>query len=150
MHTNHIAIMYMMNKLITPDRITRWLLLIQEFDITIVEKPWKDNVVANFLSRLDTSDEGTPIENSFPDEHIFVISTHTLWYEDIANYLSTGKVPQHLTYREQRNIIHHSARYLRIEEYLFYIGLDQQMGRCIGEDDIYDVLKVAHDVPLLA
>ncbi len=44
-----------MNKPITYGRITRWLLLIQEFDITIVYKPGKDNVVADLLSRLDTS-----------------------------------------------------------------------------------------------
>ena len=90
-----------MNKPITPGRITRWLLLIQEFDITIVDKPGKDNVVVDFLSRMDTSDEGTPVEDIFPDERLFTISTHTLWYADIANYFATGKVSQHLPYKEQ-------------------------------------------------
>ena len=42
-----------MNKPITPGRITRWLLLLQEFDITIIDKLGKDNVVADFLSRMD-------------------------------------------------------------------------------------------------
>jgi len=135
-----------MNKLITLSRITRWLLLIQEFDITIVDKPGKDNVV-DFLSRLDTTDEGAPIEDRFLDEHPFAISTHTLWHANIGNHIATRKVPQHLPYREQRRIIHHCARYSWIEGYLFYTGLDQQIRRCIGEDDIYDVLKVAHDRP---
>ena len=90
-----------MNKPITPSRITRWFLLLQEFDITIVDKPGKDNVVADFLSRMDNNDEFTPIEDSFPDEHIFAVSTRPPWYADISNYLATGKVPHHFSYREQ-------------------------------------------------
>ena len=98
-----------MNKPITHGCVTTWLVLIQEFDITIVDKPGKDNVVADFLSRMDTSDEGTPVEDSFPNQHLFAISTHTPWYANITNHLSTRKVPQHLPYREQQKIIHHSV-----------------------------------------
>ena len=85
-----------MNKPITPGRVTRWLLLLQEFNITIVDKPGKYSVVYDFLSRMDNNDECTPIEDIFPDEHLFAVSTKPLWYADIANYLATGKVPPHL------------------------------------------------------
>ena len=99
-----------MNKPITPSRITRWFLLLQEFDITIIDKPGKDNVVVDFLSRMDNNDGCTPMEDSFPNEHLFAVSTKPLWYTDIANYLAICKVPHHFSYREQRKIIHHSAR----------------------------------------
>jgi hypothetical protein len=46
LHTDHAAIKYLMNKPITNGRVTRWLLLLQEYDITILNKPGKDNVVA--------------------------------------------------------------------------------------------------------
>lgn len=36
-HTDHSDIKYLMNKLVTNARVTRWLLLLQEFDITIVD-----------------------------------------------------------------------------------------------------------------
>lgn len=52
LHTNHVAIWYLMNKVVVGGRIIRWLLLWQEFDITIVDKPSKDNVVADFLYRI--------------------------------------------------------------------------------------------------
>ena len=41
-------------------RIIRWLLLLQQFDLTIIDKPGKENVVADFLSRLalPAGDEG--------------------------------------------------------------------------------------------
>jgi hypothetical protein len=89
-----------MNKPVTPDWITRWLLLLQVFDITIMDHPWKDNIVAYFLSRLENDTQREPVEDSFPDEHLFAISTHVPWYVDIDNYISTGKVPQHFPYRE--------------------------------------------------
>ena len=69
-HTDHTAITYMMNKPITNARVTRWLLLLQEFDITIVDKPGKENVVADFLSRFVNNSDYSPVEDSFPDEHI--------------------------------------------------------------------------------
>jgi len=47
-----------MNKLITLGRITRWFILLQEFDITIIDKPGKDNLVVDFLSRLNADNEG--------------------------------------------------------------------------------------------
>eukprot|EP00253_Pinus_taeda_P022803 PITA_22803 len=36
-HTDHSAIKYLMNKSVTNARVTKWLLLLQEFDITIVD-----------------------------------------------------------------------------------------------------------------
>lgn len=48
-HIDHSVIRYLMNKPITPSQKTRWLLSIQEFDIAIVDKPGKDNVVAYFF-----------------------------------------------------------------------------------------------------
>lgn len=49
-HTDHSTILYLKNKSITNARVTRWLPLLQEFDIPIIDKSRKDNVVANFLS----------------------------------------------------------------------------------------------------
>eukprot|EP00253_Pinus_taeda_P027312 PITA_27312 len=76
-HTDHGAIRYLMNKPVTLGHIRRWLLLLKEFDITIVDKPGKGNMVVDFLSRLENNVKGTPIEDSFPDEYLFAISTNT-------------------------------------------------------------------------
>ena len=74
---------------------------------------------------MDKNDECTPIEDSFPDEHIFSISTNPLWYVDIAKYIATEKVPHHFSYREQQKNIHHNARYSWMVGYLFHIGADK-------------------------
>eukprot|EP00253_Pinus_taeda_P022346 PITA_22346 len=108
-HIDHSTIKYLMKKFGTNARVTRWLLLLREFDITIVDRPSKENVVADFLS-LIKADDNTPVDDSFPDESLFGVSTHSPWYANIANYLVAGKLPSHLSHREKRNIIQKSAR----------------------------------------
>ena len=46
-HTNHSAIRYLMNKPITNGRVTWWLLLLQEFNITVINRPSKCHVPSN-------------------------------------------------------------------------------------------------------
>ena len=94
-----------MNKPLTSGRFTRWLLLLQEFKVTIVDRLEKSNVVAHFLSRLDNPGEATPVNYDFPYEHIFSMSTGSPWFANIANYLVTGKKPPHFSAREKWNII---------------------------------------------
>ena len=129
MHTDHLAIKYLMNKSVTNARVTRWLLLLQEFDITIIDRPGKENVVADFLSRFTNSDDNFAVEDSFLDEHLFTVSSHSP-YADVANYLAAGKLLAHLSKREKRRIIQQSARYYRIDSHLFYIGPDLEIKMC--------------------
>lgn len=51
-YTNHTTIIYLMTEPSIIRRLARWLILMQEFDITVVDKLGKANVVANYLSRL--------------------------------------------------------------------------------------------------
>jgi len=78
-----------MNKPITNGRITRWLLLLQEFNITIVDRPGKENLVAYFLSQIHNNDGNTLVDDSFPYELLFSVSTNIPWFADITNYLAT-------------------------------------------------------------
>ena len=96
-HTDHSAIRYLMNKPITNARVTRWLLLLQEFDITIVDRPGRENVVADFLSQLTDNDDETLVKYSFPIENLFVVSIFSPLYTENSNYLVVGILPSHLS-----------------------------------------------------
>ena len=91
-----------MNKPITNGRITRWLLLLQEFNITIIDRPGKENQVVDFLSKLQTEGEDVLIDDDFPDEHLFSISIHVPWFADIANYLVSRRLPHYLSSKEKQ------------------------------------------------
>jgi len=79
--------------------------LLEEFDITFVDKPRKDNVVNGFLSRLTIDENCIPTDDFFPNDYLFVISTYLAWYENMANYIVVGKFPQYFSSEEKRNII---------------------------------------------
>lgn len=77
-HTDQSGIHFLTNKPITNGRVTCWLLLLQEFDIKIINKPGKHNVVVDFISRLTIDDDCIPTEDSFPNEYIllFLLTHH--------------------------------------------------------------------------
>ena len=92
--TDHAALKYLLSKQDTKPRLTRWILLCQEFNLTIKDKKGVENVVADHLSRLvpATTSEGLPIGDTFLDEQLFAL-VHCPWYADIVNYLVTGQIP---------------------------------------------------------
>jgi hypothetical protein len=67
-----------MKKPVTNPRVTRWLLLLQEFNINIIDRPGKDNLVADFLSRMIHLGDNAPVEDTFPDDFFFLF-LHSLY-----------------------------------------------------------------------
>jgi hypothetical protein len=147
LYTDHSAIRYLANKPITNGWVIQWLFLLQEFDITIKDRPRRENLVADFLSRIPKTDDSLIVEDRFPDEHMFVITTKPPWYADMRNYLAAGRLSAHISSRERKLIIQRSTRFSWISRYLFHIGVDLQIRRCVRDDEIYDILKVGHDEP---
>ncbi|KAK1661297.1 hypothetical protein QYE76_049456 [Lolium multiflorum] len=73
-HTDHAAIRYLMQKKDTKPRLIRWVLLLQEFDLHIVDRKGADNPVADNLSRLENiAYDPVPVNDSFPNEQLAVI-----------------------------------------------------------------------------
>ena len=52
-HTDHVAIRYLMEKKDAKPRLIKWVLLLQEFDLEIKDKKSSDNVITEHLSRLE-------------------------------------------------------------------------------------------------
>ena len=91
--TDHAAVRYLMTKQDAKPRLIRWILLLQEFDLTIKDKKGDQNVVANHLSRLtfELCTNITHINDLFPDEFLLSV-TSISWYANIVNFLITGKM----------------------------------------------------------
>ena len=74
----------------------------QEFDLEFVsEKSKKSLIFVKLISDFPSEEEEEAYEDTFVDEHIFLISTLDPWYGDIIIYLQTLNVPTHLSWDEQ-------------------------------------------------
>ena len=83
-------------------------------------KSKKSLVFAEFLVEEDIAIE----EDSFPDEHIFLISTSDPWYGDILIYLHTLKYSAAFSWEEWRKLCVHAKKYLIIGDTLYHRGGD--------------------------
>ncbi|CAA7021926.1 unnamed protein product [Microthlaspi erraticum] len=111
-HTDHAALKYLYTKKDAKPRLIRWVLLLQEFDIEIVDKKGTENSVADHLSRLRIEGD-VPIDDSLPEEQLMAAKIvdrgyltkcrleeariargeEVPWYADFVNYLVCREVP---------------------------------------------------------
>ena len=83
-------------------------------------------------------------EDTFIDEHIFLISTLNPWYGDIIIYLQTLKVPTQLSEDERRRLRHVSKNYLIVDNTLYRHGVDSILRCCLTHDEAEVVLNDCH------
>ncbi|CAL9000990.1 unnamed protein product [Prunus brigantina] len=92
-YSDHAALRFLLTKKDAKPRLIRWILLLQEFDLEIRDKKGSENVVADHLSRLVDENHGEgqilPLNESFPDEQLFVIQDKEPWYADFVNFLAS-------------------------------------------------------------
>src|SRR4051812_19087442 len=106
-HTDHAAIKYLMTKKDSKPRLIRWVLLLQEFDLQIVDRKGADNPVVDNLSRMeDIPHDPIPFNDSFPDEQLVVVKVQSHsdpWFADYANLSLQSFYPQVLHFSRGRN-----------------------------------------------
>ncbi|GKE25884.1 reverse transcriptase domain-containing protein, partial [Tanacetum coccineum] len=126
-YTDHSALKYLMNKQDAKPRLLRWVLLLQEFDITIRDKKGSENLAADHLSRLENPHkdvlENKDINENFPLETLGVISSEsTPWFADYANFHAGNFIIKGMT--------------------------TQQKKKCVHGQEANDILKACHEGPL--
>ena len=77
------------------------MLLLQEFQLDINDKPGAKNLVADDLSRLEPGESDSLFTDYFPDETLYAVTSRLLWYADIVNSIVTKTFPIDLTRAEK-------------------------------------------------
>ncbi|CAM8896974.1 unnamed protein product [Rhodiola kirilowii] len=145
-YSDHAAIRYLMKKKEAKPRLIRWILLLQEFDVEIRDKKGIENTVADHLSRLVREEDAGQITETFPDEHLYAISGKMPWFAPLVNYLAGGKFPPSYSRAQCLKLKHDAKYYVWDDPYLWKIGVDQILRRCIPDDEIASVISFCHEL----
>nr|GEV24303.1 reverse transcriptase domain-containing protein [Tanacetum cinerariifolium] len=112
-----LSLKYLFNKQDAKPRLLRWVLLLQEFDITVRDKKGAENLAADHLSRLENPHQSVldkkEINETFPLETLNVDVKHYFWDDP----------------------------------FLFKICADQVIRRCVHGQEAIDILKAYHNRP---
>ncbi|KAG7578943.1 Ribonuclease H-like superfamily [Arabidopsis thaliana x Arabidopsis arenosa] len=161
-YTDHAALRHIYAKKDTKPRLLRWILLLQEFDMEIVDKKGIENGAADHLSRM-RMEEATPIDDSMPEEQLLAIKSYEIvynkkeievacavkeekfpWYADLVNYLICGEIPKYLDAYQKKKFFRDINHYYWDEPYLYKKGTDGLLRRCIAEEEVQGVLEHCH------
>src|SRR3954451_21043239 len=147
-HTDHAAIRYLMEKKDAKPRLIRWVLLLQEFDLHIVDRKDAENHVADNLSRLENIvDDSIRVNDSFPNEElaaIMVTSHDCPWYADYANFIVSKYLPPTFTAQQRRKFFYDLRHYFWDDPHLYKEGVDGIMRRCVLEFEQQEILRICH------
>ncbi|XP_048596439.1 uncharacterized protein LOC111201249 [Brassica napus] len=161
-YTDHAALRHLLAKKDAKPRLLRWILLLQEFDMEIKDKPGVENGVADHLSRLRI-ESGVPIDEGLPEEQIMAIEAVIAvcetgrkleevkateekepWYADLVNYLATGREPLNLVGYAKKKFYKDVKRYYWDEPYLYILCKDQLYRRVVANEEIDGILAQCH------
>ena len=147
-YSDHAALRHLLSKKDTKPRLIRWILLLQEFDLEILDKKGSENMVADHISRILVKYNKEIIGDRFPDEQLFSISStsNLPWFAHIVNYLVTGQVPPYWSQQEKDRFFSQIKYYFWEEPELFKYCSDQVIRRCVPESEFKSILNFCHSL----
>nr|GEZ08371.1 reverse transcriptase domain-containing protein [Tanacetum cinerariifolium] len=154
-YTNHSVLKYLFNKQDAKPRLLRWVLLLQEFDITVRNKKGAENLAADNLSRLENHHHSVPdkkkINETFPLETLNVVSfrgdSSTPWFADFANYHVGNFVVKGMSSQQKKKFFKDVKHYFWDDPFLFKICAYQVIRRCVHGQKAIDILKACYNGP---
>jgi len=143
-YTDHYALKYLVNKPVLGGKICRWLLLFQEYDFEVVVKPGRLNNGPDHLSRIESGEDPTSLEEGLPDAQLFSVSMVDKYFIDIVKFLSPCMTPTHYTVAQKKRLAVKAADYQLIAGQLYKLRPDEILRRCILDHEKGSVLEEAH------
>jgi hypothetical protein len=136
---------YVLTKSITGGEYNKWIVILQEFDLDFSSAKYKKSLLfVELISNFPLLDDEFFHENSFTDEHIFLISYSDPCYRDIFIYLKTLKLPQHLSRNDRRHIFHQAKKYLIMDDTLYRRGIYNILCCFLNHEEYEVVLNDYH------
>ncbi|GJX35000.1 reverse transcriptase domain-containing protein [Tanacetum coccineum] len=156
-YTDHSALKYLFNKKDAKARLLRWVLLLQEFDFSVIDTKGAENYAADHLSRLENPYENVfdpkEITETFPLETLNVLTSKdqsTPWFADFANYHAGKFIKKGMSTQEKNKFFKDVKHYFWDDPYLFHTCADQIIRRCVFGQEALEILKACHEGPTVS
>ncbi|GJY95814.1 reverse transcriptase domain-containing protein [Tanacetum coccineum] len=154
-YTDHSALKYLFKKKDAKERLLRWVLLLQEFNILVIDTKGAENYATDHLSRLENPYENVfdpkEINETFPLETLNTVTSHddqnTPWFADIANYHAGNFLIKGMSTQQKRKFFKDIKHYFWDDPYLFHTCADQIIRRCVFGQEALEILKACHEGP---
>ncbi|GKA67229.1 reverse transcriptase domain-containing protein [Tanacetum coccineum] len=111
-YTDYSALKYLFAKKDSKARLLRWVLLLQEFTLKVIQTKGAENLAADHLSRLENPYENVfdpkEINDTFPLETLNMVTfrgdSSTLWFADFANYHAGNFIVKGMSSQQKNKI----------------------------------------------
>ena len=92
-------------------------------------------------------EEPTRVEDDLPDAHLFRIEVVPTELEEIARSLEDGQAPEGMSTKKKQILAMKVAPYSLINRFLYKMGLDDILIRCVLEHERDNIMYEAHYGP---
>ena len=106
-------------------------------------------MVADHLSRLvneEVTHKELEIYDEFPDKSLLVVNERP-WFADLANYKAGRIIPKDFNWHQRKKFLHDVRFYIWDDPYLFKIGVDNLLRRCVTKEESRSILWHCHNSP---
>lgn len=94
------------------------------------------------LSRLvnvEVTMQESEVMEEFPDEKLLMVQERS-WFSDLENHKEIGMIPEDLTWNQKSKFLSNANYYVWDEPYLFKIGVDNILRRCVTKEEVRSIL----------
>ena len=112
------------------------------------------HVVADYLSRLESGEEGTGVKDDFPDGQLFRVDTvrvqeineeiEDAWITEMTIFLTTGLPPEHLLANKRKQLAVRSRNFCLLNDTLYHKGADGIWRRAVRQFEKEIILRESH------
>ena len=153
-HVDHSALLYLVSKQELTGKLARWTLLLQEFEFDILHRPGVQHAIADYLSRLESGEEGIGVPDDFLDGQLFRVEavrvqeineeSKDAWISEMTIFLTTGLPPEHLSADERKGLAVRSRNFCFLNDTLYHKGADGIWRRAVRQFEKSVILRESH------
>ena len=144
MYIDHSALKYRVNKPVLGGRDMLMVTTITGVWLWGVCESWRLNAGPDHLSRIETSEEPSSLEEGLSNAELFVVHVADYHFADSIHFLMKGTTPEGYSTQEKKDLIVHTANLSVITGWLYKMGTYEILQRFVLECECMSILVEAH------